>query len=178
MFGKDTVWNADMAKSPMGNLRKLAEAPRKAWRPHPTYWPMPTCRLSIIHSYLTSKSTNSIPTCFADARAVFAEARLQKIAKRWHGGSSRKQIIWGRIRGSCGCVRGSYAEGFAEVRPYVQQSKKEFLTPLICLEKGNEGSGSTPWIANFLTPHMLMMFWFALKVIEVVRKRQHGRLMV
>lgn len=29
-----------------------------------------------------------------------------------------------------------------------------------------------------LTPHMLMMFWFALKVMEVVRKRQHGTLMV
>ncbi len=27
-------------------------------------------------------------------------------------------------------VRGSYAEAFAEVRPYVQQSKKEFSTPL------------------------------------------------
>ena len=27
-------------------------------------------------------STNSIPTCFAEARAVFAEAMLQKIAKK------------------------------------------------------------------------------------------------
>ena len=94
---------------------------------------MPAFRISIIHSYLTSKSTNSIPTCFAEARAVFAEAILQKIAKKWHGGSSRKQIFRGRIRGSCGCVRGSYAEGFAEARPYVQQSKKEFLTPLNCV---------------------------------------------
>ena len=93
---------------------------------------MPAFRISIIYSYLTSKSTNSIPTCFAEARAVFAEAILQEIAKKWHGGSSRKQIFRGRIRGSCGCVRGSYAEGFAEARPYVQQSKKEFLTPLIC----------------------------------------------
>ena len=93
---------------------------------------MPAFRISIIHSYLTSKSTNSIPTCFAEARAVFAEAILQKIAKIWHGGSSRKQIFRGRIRGSCGCVRRSYAKGFAEVRPYVQQSKKEFLTPLMC----------------------------------------------
>ena len=92
---------------------------------------MPAFRISIIHSYLTSKSTNSIPTCFAEARAVFAEAIFQKVAKKWHCGSSRKQIFRGRIRGSCGCVRGSYAEGFAEVRPYVQQSKKEFLTPLM-----------------------------------------------
>ena len=129
MFGKDTVWSADMAKSPMGNLRKL-RGRRK--RPHPRYWPMPAFRISIIYSYLTSKSTNSIPTCFAEARAVFAEAILQEIAKKWHGGSSRKQIFRGRIRRSCGCVRGSCAEGFAEARPYVQQSKKEFLTPLIC----------------------------------------------
>ena len=42
---------------------------------------MPAFRISIIHSYLTSKSTNSIPTCFAEARAVFAEAILQKISK-------------------------------------------------------------------------------------------------
>ena len=94
---------------------------------------MPAFRISIIHSYLTSKSTNSIPTCFAEARAVFAEAILQKISKKWHRGSSRKQNFRGRIRGSCGCVRGSYTEGFAEVRPYVQQSKKEFLTPLNCI---------------------------------------------
>ena len=106
----------------MGNLRKLRGSSRKLRgrrkRPHPRYWPMPAFRISIIHSYLTSKSTNSIPTCFAEARAVFAEAILQKIlAKKWHGGSSRKQIFRGRIRGSCGCVRGSYAEGFAEARP-------------------------------------------------------------
>ena len=73
---------------------------------------------------------------------MFAEAILQKVAKKWHCGSSRKQIFRGRIRGSCGCVRGSYAEGFAEVRPYVQQSKKEFLTPLICNHDfGHHGAG-------------------------------------
>ena len=87
---------------------------------------------NVNHPFISEFKINifSIPTCFAEARALFAEAILQKIGQKWHRGSSRKQIFRGSIRGSCGCVRGSYAEAFAEVRPYVQQSKKEFLTPL------------------------------------------------
>ena len=61
------------------------------------------------------KSTNSIPTCFAEARAVFAEAILQEISNQWYCGSSRKQFLRGSIRGSCGCDRGSSAEALAEL---------------------------------------------------------------
>ena len=46
----------------------------------------------IQYSCLTSKLTDSISTCFAEARAVFAEAILQKITKKWYRGSSRKQF--------------------------------------------------------------------------------------
>ena len=73
-------------------------------------------RKSSIYSYLTSELTNSIPTCFAEARAVFAEAMLQKKAKRWYCGSSLKQFYRGSIRGSCGCDRGSSAEALADLR--------------------------------------------------------------
>lgn len=62
---------------------------------------------------------DSVPTCFAEGRAVVAEAILRNISKKYRG-SSRRQCFSGSIRGSCGCLHGSYAEGF-EVRLYLQQ---------------------------------------------------------
>lgn len=51
---------------------------------------------------------------------MVAEAILRKMSRKYPG-SSRRQCFSGSIRGSCGCFHGSYAEGFAEARLYLQQ---------------------------------------------------------
>lgn len=68
---------------------------------------------------------DSVPTCFAEGRAVVAEAILRNVSKKYRG-SSRRQCFSGSIRGSSGCLHGSYAEGF-EVRLYLQQVHGQYI---------------------------------------------------
>ena len=106
----------------------------------------------IQYSYLTSKRTDSISTCFAEARAVFAEAILQKITKKWYRGSSRKQFYRGSIRGSCGCDRGSSAEALADLRFATSRFKRN--------KRHSSSVAKTPLFATLWQHNMSEMLYF------------------
>ena len=83
-----------------------------------------TSNFNVNHPFISEFNINifSIPT----------ETILQKIGQKWRRGNSRKQIFAGSIRGSCGGVRGNYAEGFAEVRPSSSNLRRNFRHHLTC----------------------------------------------
>ena len=83
-------------------------------------------RKSSIHICFHNQQISVLP----HASRKLALLPWKRFCKKSYCGSFWKEFFRWSIRGSCGCARGSYAEGFVEVRFCIQQFNQEFLSLL------------------------------------------------